>query len=221
MAETVLDQARLVTDVRGTLGFTGRLAQAGPHQGQPLSIMASGMGMASIGIYATELFRFYDVERIIRVGTAGGISPQVEVGHRVIAVGAHSASSMNELRLPGVHFAASADLTMAAAAWALARAEEAAGAEPEAVTWAGAVVTNDHFYFAVPGQLEALERHHVLAVEMETASLYAVAAEFGRAALSVLTVSDHLTRPDPQMSADQRETSFQGALRLALAAAFA
>ncbi|MDR1386450.1 MAG: purine-nucleoside phosphorylase [Propionibacteriaceae bacterium] len=214
MAEAILDDAHPVTDVRGALGFTGRLAAPGPGQGQLLSIMGSGMGMASMGIYATELFRFYGVERIVRVGTAGGISPKLEVGHLVVAVGAHTPSSMNESRLPGVHFSASADLTMAAAAWALAQTES----EP---VWAGSVVSTDHFYFSVPGQLAALENHGVLAVEMETAALYGVAAEFDRAALSVLTVSDHLTKSGREMSAAERETHFQGALRLAVAAAFA
>jgi purine-nucleoside phosphorylase len=175
--------------------------------------MASGMGMPSIGIYATELFRFFGVQRIVRVGTAGGIAPRVAVGDVIIAAGAHTTSSMNELRIPGVHFSATADLPMAAAALA------AAGADSRVHT--GSVISVDHFYFQIPGQLEALTSHGVLGVEMEAACLYAVAAEHGTGALAVLTVSDHLVKDGPDMTADERETVFQTALGLAVAAAFA
>ncbi|MDR1448641.1 MAG: DeoD-type purine-nucleoside phosphorylase [Propionibacteriaceae bacterium] len=214
MAGAILAQARLVTDVRGILGFTGVYAGEGEHQGKPLSIMASGMGMPSIGIYATELFRFFGVERIVRVGTAGGISPKVDVGDAIIGVGAHTTSSMNELRIPGTHFSAVADLAMAAAALA------AAGGG-RGKTHAGAIISSDHFYFKIPGQLEAMAAHGVLGVEMEAACLYGVAAEHGKGALAVLTVSDHLTKQGADMTAEERETVFQGALSLAVAAAFA
>jgi len=213
MASTILQGARLVTDVRGILGFTGTYAGDGPHHGKPLSVMASGMGMPSIGIYSTELFRFYGVERIIRVGTAGGISPDVSVGDVIIATGAHTTSSMNELRIPGTHFSAVADLRMAAAALA--------AAEPGLPVFAGTIVTGDHFYFHVPGQLEAMVAHGVLGVEMEAAALYAIAAEHGKAGLAIMTVSDHLTKEGANMTAEQRQTHFQVALRLAVAAAFA
>ncbi len=212
MAGLILDQARLVTDVRGILGFTGIYKGEGAAAGQPLSIMASGMGMPSIGIYATELFRFFGVERIIRVGTAGGVSPKISVGDVVVGVGAHTTSSMNELRIPGTHFSAVADFTMAAAA------VRAAG---DLRVFPGTIISSDHFYFTIPGQLEAMAAHGVLAVEMEAACLYGVAAEFGKGALTVLTVSDHLTKPGTDMTAEERETRFQDALKLAVAAAFA
>jgi purine-nucleoside phosphorylase len=214
MARAILDRPQLVTEVRGIPGFTGAYAGDGPHHGKPLSIMASGMGMPSITIYATELFRFFEVERIIRVGTAGGVSDQVDVGDVLIAVGAHTTSSMNELRLPGTHFSAVADLRMAAAA--LAAADRA-----DQPVFSGCVVSSDHFYLKIPDQLEALRRHGVLGVEMEAAGLYGVAAEHGTGALAVLTVSDHLTKTGADMTAEQRETVFQDALGLAVAAAFA
>jgi len=213
MAQQILDNSRLVTDVRGILGFTGQYNGAGPHQGQPLSVMASGMGMPSMGIYATELFEQYRVERIIRVGTAGGIADEVSVGDIVIAVGAHTTSQMNELRIPGTHFSAVADFALAAAA--------VDAAQPGQRVFTGPIISNDHFYFTVPGQLGALRAHHVLAVEMEAACLYGVAANFGKAGLAVLTISDHLTKSGANMSAAERETSFQGALSLAVAAALA
>jgi purine-nucleoside phosphorylase len=213
MAQSILADARQVTSVRGILGFTGTYAGDGDHRGQPLSIMASGMGMPSIGIYATELFRFYGVERIIRVGTAGGISDLVDIGDVIIGVGAHTTSSMNELRIPGTHFSAVADLKMAAAALA-------AAADDQPV-YPGTIISSDHFYFHIPGQLDAMAAHGVLGVEMEAACLYGVAAEHGKGALTVLTVSDHLRKPSPDMTAEERETIFQGALKLAVAAAFA
>jgi len=213
MAGQILDDSRLVTDVRGILGFTGKYNGAGGDHGRPLSVMASGMGMPSIGIYATELYGQYGVERIVRVGTAGGIADEVSVGDVVIGLGAHTTSQMNELRIPGTHFSAVADFQMAAAAVA------AAGADMRVFT--GAIISEDHFYFKVPGQFEALRAHHVLAVEMEAACLYAVAASFGQAALAVLTVSDHLAKSGPDMTAAERETTFQASLTLAVAAAFA
>ena len=100
IAELLMDDARLVTDVRGMLGFTGTV------NGRPLSVMGSGMGQPSFTIYATELFSQFGVERIIRVGTAGALSPKVKVGDVIVATGAHTDSSMNQLRIPGVNFCA-------------------------------------------------------------------------------------------------------------------
>jgi len=213
MAQSILADAKLVTDTRGILGFTGTYNGDGPNQGTPLSIMASGMGMPSIAIYATELYRDYGVERIIRVGTAGALLPTIEVGNIIIATGAHTGSAMNEQRIPGCHFSAVADLPMAAAALA-------AAAGDKNVLY-GVVVSTDHFYFKVPNQSGALVKHNVLAVEMEAAALFGIAAEFNKRALAIVTVSDHLTKKGREMSAEERETSFQGALNLALAAAFA
>jgi len=210
MAALVLDNARLVTDVRGILGFTGTYNGHGELHGKPLSVMASGMGMPSIAIYATELFKFYGVERICRVGTAGGISMGVNLGDVIIGVGAHTTSSMNELRIPGTHFSAVADFGMAARAWAFA------AGDPHVV--AGAIISADHFYFSIPGQLDAMVAHGVLGVEMEAASLFGVAAELDKAALTVLTVSDHLRKPEQVMSAKERETLFQRALALSVPA---
>jgi purine-nucleoside phosphorylase len=212
MAAAILTDAHLVSEVRGIGGFTGSYAGPGEHQGKPLSIMASGMGMPSMAIYATELFGQYGVERIVRVGTAGGISPKIQVGDVIIATGAHTTSSMNELRIPGTHFTATADFALASAAWA------AAAGDPKVK--AGPVISSDHFYFSIPGQFDAMVTHGVLAVEMEAASLYGVAAEFGCAALALLTVSDHLTDHTHDMDSAARETRFAEALGLAIAAAF-
>ena len=210
IAKTLMDDARLVTDVRGMLGFTGTV------DGRPLSVMGSGMGQPSFTIYATELFSQFGVERIIRVGTAGGISPKVKVGDVIVATGAHTDSSMNQLRIPGVNFSAVADFRLAAAAYQAAQPE---GAQAGGAVHLGTVMSRDHFYFTPQGQTEQLAAYGVLAVEMEAAALYGVAAQTGRRALAVLTVSDHLLDHREDMDPAQRETRFAGALRLAAAAA--
>ncbi|WP_324653471.1 purine-nucleoside phosphorylase [Georgenia sp. H159] len=207
IAEQLMPDARLVNDVRGMLGFTGTV------DGRPLSVMGSGMGQPSATIYATELFREYDVQRIIRVGTAGGISAKVRVGDVLVGLGAHTDSAMNQHRIPGVNFSAVASFELAEAAVRAARDQ---GVERYHV---GTIISRDHFYLTVPGQTEALGKYGVLGVEMEAAALYGVAAEFGRQALTVLTVSDHLLDGSQDMSAEDRETTFQGALSLAVAAA--
>ncbi|WIK65172.1 purine-nucleoside phosphorylase [Gleimia hominis] len=204
IAETVLEDARQVNNVRGMLAYTGTV------DGKPLSVMGSGMGQPSITIYATELFSQFDVERIIRVGTCGGLSPKVKVGDVVIGVGAHTESSMNVPRLPGVHFSAVASYNLVAAA------AQRAGANAHV----GTIISRDHFYLTPEGQNERLARYGVLGVEMEAAALYGVAAEFDNEALAVLTVSDNLLDSSADMSSAERETLFEKALDAALAAAF-
>ena len=205
IAEQILENPRLVTDVRGMLGFTGTV------NGKPLSVMGSGMGQPSATIYATELFQFFGVERIIRVGTAGGISPKVKVGDSLVALGAHTDSAMNQLRIPGVNFSAVASFNLAAAAAAAATADD--------TVHVGTIIGRDHFYFSPEGQFAALAKYGVLGVEMEAAALYGVAAELGKEALAVLTVSDHLFDSSADMTAEERETLFQTSLRLGVAAA--
>lgn len=206
IARHLMPDAELVTDVRGMLGFTGTV------NGKPLSVMGSGMGMPSAVIYATELFHLYGVERIIRVGTTGGVSRRVAIGDVIIATGAHTDSAMNQARLPGLNFSATASFPLAAAALQ--------AAEGRSDVHVGSVVTRDHFYLQSPFvDLELLARYGVLGVEMEAAGLYGVAAEFGGQALSVLTVSDHLLGGSGDMSAQDRETRFGEALTLAVAAA--
>ncbi|QQS02546.1 MAG: purine-nucleoside phosphorylase [Austwickia sp.] len=207
IAEQLMPDARLVTDVRGMLGYTGTV------DGRALSVMGSGMGMPSATIYATELYKFYDVERIVRVGTTGGISRRVAVGDVIVATGAHTDSSINQHRLPGLNFSAVASFELAAAAMRAAQGRDG--------VHVGTVVSKDHFYFASPfADLELYGQYGILGVEMEAAGLFGVAAEFGRQALAILTVSDHLLDGSSDMSAAERETRFTGALDLAVAAAF-
>jgi purine-nucleoside phosphorylase len=207
IAETILQDARLVTDVRGIEGYTGT------YRGVPLSVLASGMGMPSVTIYATELFRFYGVRSIARVGTAGGIPASVGLRDVVVATAAHTDSAMSGHRIDGVHLSHAASFGLAVAAAQAAEAGRGAGPR----THIGPVFTSDHFYLERPALFERLEAHGTLAVEMEAAGLYATAAAEGGRALAVLTVSDHVRRAEALTPAE-RETDFDRAVTIAATA---
>jgi purine-nucleoside phosphorylase len=224
IAETVLEDARLVSDVRGILGYTGSF------DGRPVSVLASGMGIPSMSIYATELFRFYGVERIIRIGTAGGMAPHLEVGDVVIANVAHTDSSIVGNKIPQIHFSAAATFSLTAAAAEAAgvgrRSAKAADDAPSSgrrrrrkngSVYVGPVISSDIFYSDRPLTNELLVKHGTLAVEMEAAGLYAVAAQEGKEALAICTISDLLFR-DESLSAAEREQLFDKAVALGLAA---
>lgn len=201
IAETFLQDARLVTDVRGILGYTGLF------NGEPMSVLASGMGIPSVSIYATELFRYYGVRRIVRVGTAGAIPATVSVRDVIIASAAHTDSSLSRLLVDGVTLS----LTPS---YGLLRAAADAAAQQAGGIHVGPVLTSDHFYLDRPGVFDALERRGTLAIEMEAAGLYAVAAAEGGEALAVLTVSDHV-RTGESLTAQERETCFERMLDIA------
>jgi purine-nucleoside phosphorylase len=196
------DDARLVTEVRGILGYTGTVG------GRPVSVLASGMGMPSISIYATELFRFFGVRRIIRIGTAGGMAPHLELGDVVIANAAHTDSAMTAVRIPGIHYSHAPSFALTAAAVA------AAG---DARVFVGPVLSADAFYADRPETMAALVASGTLAVEMEAAALYATAdAEHGQA-LAICTISDLLFK-DASLPAAERELLFDRSVQLGLAA---
>lgn len=199
MMELLMPDARLVSHVRGIVGYTGEV------NGKPLSIMASGMGQPSLSIYVNELFMSYGVERIIRVGTAGGLSSKVAVGDVIIANGAHYEGIMNTYMTPNIHFSAIAsyDLVRGAA--------DAAGDDD--TVHVGAIVSRDRFYGVDPAENEALAKIGCLGVEMEAGALYGLATKYDRQALAVLTVSDHITVPSEDMDAEARESKFQKASR--------
>ena len=206
IADEVLEDAKLVTDVRGILGYTGR------YRGSALSVLASGMGMPSITIYATELAREYGVKRLVRVGTAGGLSPNVELRDVVIAIGAHTDSAMTAARIPGLSFSHVPSFPLLRKAMAFT--EDWDG---DVAVHAGTVFTTDNFYLKRPELIAALRAHGALAVEMEAAALYAVGAAEGVQTLTVLTVSDHSGKGQ-RLTALEREMGFTDALRVALAA---
>jgi len=205
IAETFLEDPREVTSTRNMLGYTGG------YRGEPISVMGSGMGIPSMSIYAFELFNEYKVEKIIRVGTCGGVSPQVDVRDIIIAMGASTDSSVNRTRFGGCDFAAMADYGLLEATVSAARA---AGISPQI----GNVFSSELFYHPKPAIFEMLKAHGILAVEMEAAGLYGVAAEAGKRAVSILTVSDHVLS-GASTSADERQNSFQDMMKVALDAA--
>ena len=204
IAHTLFDSPRLVTEVRGIEGWTGS------YQGNPISVMASGMGSPSISIYATELFRFYGVKNIVRVGTAGGMADELQLGDVVIGSAAHTDSAMSSLRIPGVHFSAAPNYHLLAAA---VNAATAQGIEAKV----GPIFSGDHFYLTRPETMAALTAHGTLCVEMEAAALFAAAdAEQGRA-LAIVTISDHLPRHE-RLTAQEREDCFLDMTKVALQA---
>ncbi|AHU89114.1 DeoD-type purine-nucleoside phosphorylase [Trueperella pyogenes] len=205
MAQMLMPDAKVVSDVRGIKAFTGTV------DGKPLSIMASGMGQPSLGIYVSELFSEFDVQRVIRVGTCGGLSKDVKVGDVVIANGAHYEGVMNTYLIPETHFSAVASYNLVKAA------ADAAGDDPDVVV--APVISRDRFY-NVPAQVnEAAAQVGTAGAEMEAGALYGLAARYGKQALAVLTVSDHMTVPGRDMTPEERETKFVKALNLAVAAA--
>jgi len=201
VAETLLRDAKLVNNVRGVQGYTGL------WKGVPVSVMASGMGMPAIGIYSYELFRFYDVENIIRVGSAGAISPKLKLRDVVLAQGACTDSNYaDQYALPGV-FAPISDFTLLETAVAVCRR---AGVEPPV----GNLLSSDRFYDATY-QPTDWGKMGVLAVEMETAALYCNAAAAGKRALAICTVTDSLLTGEG-LSTDDRQLSLTQMLTIAL-----
>jgi len=218
IAADYFDDVRLVSDVRGIGAWTGT------YEGTPVTAMASGMGIPSLSIYATELFRFYGVKRICRVGTCGGIAPSVKVRDVAIGASAHTNSGVANLLVPGVtlSLAASTDMLLAA----VAKARELIAVPGGPTVHAGALYSSDFFYLDRPDIVAGLAKLGCLGVEMEAAGLYACAASEGAEALSVCTVSDRVPLPGDaselpsggDMTAEERETGFQMALQIGLAA---
>ncbi|AXO60173.1 purine-nucleoside phosphorylase [Pseudomonas sp. phDV1] len=202
LADTYLSEVVQVNGVRNMLGYTGL------YQGQRISVMGSGMGIPSLSIYAHELFSQFGVQRIIRVGSCGATQPQVKVRDLVIGMGASTDSVVNRKRLGGFDFAAIADYRL------LERVVQTADARGQAVH-VGNVFSADLFYEPDPLLFERMTRMGILAVEMEAAGLYGVAAELGKQALTVLTVSDHILTGE-KLSAEQRQEDFHDMLRLTL-----
>lgn len=204
IAETFLDSSVGFTGVRGMLGFTGS------YKDMPISVMGTGMGIPSASIYITELIRFYGVKRLVRVGSCGGLTDAVPLRSIVLASGACTDSGVNRARYGGWDFAATADYGLLSAA---VSAAEAAGLDVHI----GNVHSSDSFYNPVENALEIWQGMNVLAVEMEAAGLYGIAAAEGVRALCVLTVSDHLVTGEAT-SSDEREGTFGDMVNLALEA---
>lgn len=203
IAESFLDNAREITAVRNMLGFTGT------YRGKPVSVQGSGMGIPSIQIYATELARQFGVTRIVRVGSCGALQDHLNLGDVVIGLAAGTDSTVNRTRFGGRDFPAVAD-------WELLSAVVEAGRSRPVPVRVGPIFTSDFFYEPDGSDTFALlERYGILAVEMEAAGLYGVAAEYGIAALTVATVSDQIKRGEA-MTTGERQTSFDDMITLVL-----
>ena len=193
IAENHLDGSTQVTAVRNMLGFTGT------YKGMPVSAMGTGMGIPSASIYATELITEFGVRRMVRVGSCGGVSSKVGLRDVIVAIGASTDSAVNRARYHGWDFAAVADFD-------LARAAVDAAARLGVPVTIGNIHSADLFYNPVAAVWDVLEGMNVLAVEMEAAGLYGVAAEKGARALTIVTVSDHIRTGEATTSAEREQT---------------
>ena len=206
IAENFLSDSRQVSDVRNMLGFSGE------YNGNAVSVMAHGMGIPSASIYCTELIRDYGVKRILRVGSCGTVHPAVKLRDVVIAMGASTDSGVNRMRFGGYDLAA-------IASFGLLRNAVRAAEKKSLRFHVGNVFSADLFYAADATQLDLMKKNNILGVEMETAGIYAIAAELGAEALAICTVSDDI-KSGEALSPGERQTSFDGMIELALEAAF-
>ncbi|MBF6632462.1 MAG: purine-nucleoside phosphorylase [Planococcus sp. (in: Bacteria)] len=204
IAETFLEDVTLYNEVRNMFGYTGT------YKGKRISVQGTGMGVPSISIYVTELMQEYDVQKLIRVGTCGSIHQDVKVRDVILAQSASTDSKMNEIIFKGVNYAPTANFDLLLKAYN-------AGQEKGLNLRVGNVFTEDVFYneFA---EHEKWAQYGVLALEMESSALYTLAAKFGRQALSILTVSDHLLTGEVTTS-EERQTTFNDMIVVALDAA--
>lgn len=202
IAETYLEDVTCFNTVRNMFGYTGT------YHGKQVSVMGSGMGMPSIGIYSYELYHFYDVEQIIRIGSAGGFSDNIKLRDLVIGMGVSTNSNYAaQYNLPGT-YAPLADFGL------IRKAVEAAEAKNISVA-VGNVLSSDVFYHADSTFNDAWKKMGILCVEMESAALYLTAAHAGKKALCLLTISDHLYTGE-SLSAEERQTSFREMMEVAL-----
>jgi purine-nucleoside phosphorylase len=206
-AETFLDGAELVNEVRGMLGYTGT------WKGNRVTIQGSGMGMPSLSIYANELLKDYGAKTLIRIGSCGAMQEKVALRDVIIAMTASTLSTPSSGMFKELNFAPCADFGLLRAA---VTAAEAKGTP----THVGGIYSSDVFYDERPDLNDQMIRHGILGVEMEAAELYILAARYGARALGVMTVSDHLITHEA-LPADQREQSFGDMVEIALEAAFA
>ena len=205
-AETFLQSPKCINEVRGMLGYTGT------WKGNPVTIHGSGMGMPSLSIYVNELIKYFDVNSLVRIGSAGGMSSKVKLRDVVIAMTSSTLSTPSLGMFKEINYAPCADYDLLSAAVAAAQ-------HLKIRTHVGGIYSSDVFYDERPDLTEQLARHGILAVEMETAELYNLAARYGRRALSVCTISDHLITNE-SMESEERERSFGDMVEIALTAAF-
>ena len=202
IAETYLENPKLVNNVRGVQGYTGT------YKGVPVSVMASGMGMPSMAIYSYELFNFYGVENILRVGSAGAVSMELKVRDIVLGQGACTSSSMQDNFGVRGHFAP-------IGSWDLLKCAAEVCEERKLRYKAGNLISSDIFYNDDPSFNQPFVNLGALAVEMEAATLYMNAARAGKKALAICTISDHILTGEAT-TAEERQTTFHDMMEVAL-----
>ena len=203
IAETYLENPTCYTQVRGMLGFTGR------WRGVPVSVQGSGMGMPSASIYTHELINEYGVKSVIRIGSCGALAPDLQLGDVIAAIGSATDSNMNRSRFDGlIDYAPVADFGLLRTAVDVAERQ----GTPIRV---GPILAADAFYTDRPDLYDALADYGVLAVEMESAAIYTIAARYRARALTILTVSDHIKRGE-KMDSAEREQGFSNMVQIGL-----
>jgi len=202
IADTYLEGARRVTDVRNMWGFTGE------YKGQPVSVMAHGMGIPSVSIYVHELINEYGVKRVIRVGSCGTSHPDVKLRDIIIGMGACTDSSVNRMRFGGYDYAPIASFD-------LVRNAVAAAEQQEVRYHAGNLFSADLFYTPDPDMFETMAKYNVYGIEMEAAGIYPIAAEYDVEALAICTVSDDIPSGNA-LSVEDRQTTFNEMILVAL-----
>jgi len=205
-AENFLENPKCVNEVRGMFGYTGT------WKGNRVSIHGSGMGMPSLSIYVNELIKEYDVKTLIRIGSAGGMSHKIKLRDVVIAMTSSTLSTPSLGMFKEINYAPCADYSLLSAAVTAAQ-------RLNITTHVGGIYSSDVFYDERPDLTEQMTRHGILAVEMETAELYNLAARYGRRAVSVCTISDHLLTNE-SLTSEERESSFGDMVEISLEAAF-
>lgn len=201
IAENFLEGAKCYNEVRNMFGYTGT------YKGKKLSVQGTGMGIPSISIYITELMQSYHVQKLIRVGTCGAIQKDVNVRDVILAMTASTDSQTNRLTFEGIDYAPAADFDL------LKKAYDS-GLENGLNVKVGGVFSADLFYND-HADLKKWAQYQILAIEMETSALYTLAAKFGRKALSILTVSDHILTGE-ETTAQDRQTTFNDMIEVAL-----
>ncbi|GIF25203.1 purine-nucleoside phosphorylase [Actinoplanes tereljensis] len=208
IAENFLQDAKCYTQVRGMLGFTGT------YQGVRVSVQGSGMGMPSASIYTHELINEYGVKSVIRIGSCGALAMDLQLGDVIAAIGSATDSNMNRSRFDGlIDYAPVANFEL------LRTAVEVAERQGTSLR-VGPILAADAFYTDRPDLYDSLADYGVLAVEMESAAIYTIAARYRAKALTILTVSDHI-KTGEKMDSAQREQGFGDMVRIGLETAIA
>lgn len=201
IAENFLENAKCYNEVRGMFGFTGT------YKGVPVSVQGTGMGQPSLSIYATELFKFYGVQQAIRVGTCGAVTEDMQLRDTLLVQSACSDSSLLNQRFGSLHFAPTADFSLLRTADCLA--------QKMGIRYKVGSVTSSDFFYDLNDNWKLWAKYGVKGIEMESAELFTLAAQFNRKALAIMTVSDHILLGGAT-TAEERQVTFTNMIKLAL-----